>query len=136
MDRTYVGFYDTLTSPLMSGIVDTTFQKWGGDMRDVSSNARFTALHGTGNIVSTPADIAKWGYMLMNGRVLQKKYMDKMFSFTQDLKGNYIGAGIRKIEINSKPYYTVLGSMYGYQSFLIMDSLSNISYCGVVNKNP
>lgn len=134
MDRTYVGYYDTLTSQMMSGIVDTTFQKWGGDMRDVSSNARFTALYGTGNIVSTPSDIAKWGYMLLNGRVLQKKYVDKLFTFSKDLKANELGPGNRKVEIQSKSYFAVMGTMYGYQSFLIMDSINNISYCGVINE--
>lgn len=134
LQRTFVGYYETDSSVIMSGIVDTTFVTWGGDMKDVPSTARFTIQFGTGNIVSTPSEIAKWGYMLLSGRVLQKKSLEKILSFSKDLKDEFIGAGLKKIILNGRPLYGIVSTLYGYDSFLFYDSSNSIAVCGVLNE--
>ncbi len=134
MKRTFVGYYETDSSRYMSGIVDTTFETWGGDMKDIPNTARYTIQFGIGNIISTPSEIAKWGYMLLSGRILQKKSLDKILSFSKDLKNEFIGAGVRKMFVNERPLYGVVSSLYGYESFVLYDSVNNISFCGVLNE--
>jgi len=134
LKRTFVGYYETDSSRYMSGIVDTTFETWGGDMKDIPNIARYTVQFGIGNIVSTPSEIAKWGYMLLSGRILHKKSLDKMLSFSKDLKNEFIGAGVRKMFVNERPLYGVVSYLYGYESFVLYDSVNNISFCGVLNE--
>lgn len=87
------------------------------------------------NIVSTPEDIAKFGYNLMNGNIINESSIEQMTqkSAFDEQSNTAFGNGIFYSKIGDLDCYRHNGSLLGYQSnFWIIPSL-DVSFSFVVN---
>jgi D-alanyl-D-alanine carboxypeptidase len=107
------------------------------DMAAISKNAILTSLAPVRGLLSTPEDLALWGYNLYSGKVLSQTAMNEMLTFTNVPPGppfTGYGFGTMRIPDNSRTYWGHNGTVDGFLSIMLYDPVDSISVALMVNQ--
>lgn len=94
-----------------------------------------------GAMVSSAADLLRWGQALFGGRVLAKPQLDEMLSFVtpseeNSAPGSGYGLGVERFRYMGIMFYGHTGSVPGYNSILLYEPTTETSIVLALNSDP
>ncbi|MFZ4543587.1 MAG: serine hydrolase [Saprospiraceae bacterium] len=105
----------------------------GANIGNIPRTSLNSAAYAAGAMYSNSSEMAQWYNKLLGGKLLHPNSIKEMCTFVGS--GNY-GFGISKIVANGKTCYSHGGSIRGYSSFMLYDTLSKAVICVLINLNP
>lgn len=98
-------------------------EKWG-KLPEVNPSLLFS----TGGIISTPADQTRFFHALFEGKLINKKSLEKM----KEMKDGY-GAALVKIPFGDRSFYGHNGKIDGYVATVGFNASEKMSICLILN---
>lgn len=108
----------------------------GGNVVDLSLQPRtamFSSFNAAGGLVSTAADIARWGRALFNGPVLTAASLQQMQTVSSLSGTSYYGLGCRNYTLSTQTAWGHAGAIPGYHSIFSYVPACDVSIAILVN---
>jgi hypothetical protein len=135
LDHTYFMWSDTISGDFAhpwfdldgNGTLDDAFDKFRTAVASVS--------FGTGGVISTAEDMARWMKYLFEGNVLTQESMDQMLEFSSPYSGGWYGMGAMKYSIFSTEFWGHTGWSPGYNAIVYYSPVDSLSIAALSNDN-
>jgi len=118
-------------------VPDTVAHPWanGVDINSTPRQSLLSSAWSAGAMYSNSENMTRWYQMLFGGQVLSAASMNEMLSFTSQ-SGNSYGLGVIRYVINGRILFGHSGSIRGYTSSFLFDTLSKTSIIVMTNQYP
>ncbi|MBJ7429645.1 MAG: serine hydrolase [Bacteroidia bacterium] len=126
---------DSTFFSVQESVLGTIAHPWqsGIDINNTPRTSLNSAAYSAGAIYSTSGNMAQWYQKLMSGQLLNASSFKQMTTFVGS--GNY-GLGLTLQVIGGKTCFAHVGTIRGYQSFMLYDTTSHAVVCVLINANP
>ncbi len=138
LDATYAAWDDEVKGELAHGwsigfdATDPTVQK---DISDIPTTAALSSAWTAGGMVSTAADLARWGNALWGGHLLSAETMEKAFTTVHDPNDDLgdVGLAVFRTDYKGKTAYFHTGGVLGYSSIVMTIPADSVTVAVVAN---
>ena len=138
MNNTYMEVFENYPNPIP--------HNWAGPIANPSAAsdesatphaALWSSVSAAGGIFSDPTDIAKWGYNLYSGNVINPSSLTQMLTFTNVSGGYFNGYGLGSMRFpgNGRTYWGHAGNYFGYAACMLYYPQDSICVALLINQD-
>jgi D-alanyl-D-alanine carboxypeptidase len=138
LNNTYMEVFEKYQNPIAHNWATPTFNPFTAtDESATPHNALWSSTSAAGGLFSDAEDIAKWGYNLYSGKVLNQQSLSEMLDFTSVSSSyfNGYGLGCQRFPGNGRTYWGHAGNYFGYASCMLYYPQDSICVAVLINQD-
>jgi CubicO group peptidase (beta-lactamase class C family) len=139
LNNTHMEVFETYTNSIAHNWSAPNFNPaLATDESATPHNALWSSVSAAGGYFSDPADLAKWGYNLYSGNVLNATSLSQMLSFTNVSGSSYFngyGLGVQRFPGNGRTYWGHAGNYFGYAACMLYYPQDSICVAVLINQD-
>ncbi|MCE3225455.1 MAG: D-alanyl-D-alanine carboxypeptidase [Bacteroidetes bacterium] len=138
LNNTHMEVFETYTNTIAHNWSAPNFNPaLASDESAVPHNALWSSVSAAGGYMGDPADLAKWGYNLYSGNVINQSSLTQMLTFT-GVSSSYFngyGLGCQRFPGNGRTYWGHAGNYFGYAACMLYYPQDSICVAVLINQD-